>query len=403
MMIMPNSYPTILRSPLSLIFKIILGLALLSGLVACGGSDDPDTVTVTFTDAAVVEGDGDTDSYTTELIFSATISPATTEAVSIAYSTADGDFPAVESNAIEGDDYIASSGRLDIPAGSTSANITIMVKKDDVVESDEILTLNLSDATGVTLTTTSLMGTIVNDDHHDASGLFTGTGSVNNGTNLTDVRGFAHDNRFIFFDETEAVLYDGNITNITESDLTATVDVYKDGARVTPSSITVSGTVISQSSLSLILDDSGYAQGTLTLTFDTAYNEGATTEKLATPFLTRWIGDAHTPDTTDSGIVRLRTDDISEVTFTGDTSVTFCDYEGDRNIPDPSINIYLITSLEVTDPGGGLCDHIGAGYTGFITVFDGVDPDDRYDDTLLFAMTNGEFSNFSIMTLFSYQ
>ena len=66
-----------------------------------------------------------------------------------------------------------------------------------------------------------------------------------------------------------------------------------------------------------------------------------------------------------------------------------------KNIPDASINIYLITSLDVTDPGFDTCDHDGTGaFTGFFAVVDGA----AADDTLLFAMTNGTHSNFSIMT-----
>ena len=90
-----------------------------------------------------------------------------------------------------------------------------------------------------------------------ANGLFNGTGTVNGATTLTSVRGFVHEGRFIFFDETEAVLYDGQITDITGSAVTATVDAYKDGAKVTTSAAAVTGTVTSQSSLALTLNGTG--------------------------------------------------------------------------------------------------------------------------------------------------
>ena len=206
---------------------------------------------------------------------------------------------------------------------------------------------------------------------------------------------FVHADRFIFFDETEAVLYDGQISNIAEDNVTAAVDVYKDGA-ITATGVAVNGTVTSQSSMSLSLNGTGYAAGSLSLTFDPQYNRSATIEKLARDNPLRWVGDAHTPTTTISGHVRLRSaNEVADDIFNGDSSApSQCFYDGFQSIPDPAINIYSITALEVTDAGVLSCDHIGAGYTGFFAVVDGVGT----DDTLLFAAANGAFSNFSIMT-----
>ena len=227
-----------------------------------------------------------------------------------------------------------------------------------------------------------------------ANGLFTGMGTVNGATSLTDVRGFVHEGRFIIFDETEAVLYDGQISTVTGSDLIATLDVYKDGAKVNTAPVAVTGTVVGQSSIYLVLNGTGYALGTLTLTFDPQYNRGATIARLVAESPLRWVGDGHTPTTSISGNVRLRSSsDVNDNTFEGTTSApSQCDYEGTKSIPDPSINIYLIDSLEVLEIGA--CDHISTGHTGFFAVVDGA----GLDDTLLFAVTNGTYSNFSVMT-----
>lgn len=219
----------------------------------------------------------------------------------------------------------------------------------------------------------------------DASGLFKGTGSVNSGTTLTDVRGFVHAGRFIFFDETESVLYDGQITNITSSDLTATVDVYKDGIKVTTSRVSVTGTVTGQSSMSLTLSGTGYAAGTLSLTFDPLYNRGATIAKLVARAPFEWIGAA----TTASAATLIDSTDNAD--FTGSAAGgVFCNYTGTKNIPDADINIYQLTLI--VDEASN-CDHIGMGYTGFFAVVDGAEA----DDTVLFAATNGTKANFSIM------
>lgn len=229
-----------------------------------------------------------------------------------------------------------------------------------------------------------------------ANGLFSGSGTVNTDVALDDVRGFVHEGRFIFFDQAEAVLYDGNFTSITESALQATVNVYKDGTKITTSSVTVTGTLVSESSLLLDFAGTGYAAGSLSLTFDTAlYNRSATMARLAADSSARWIGDAHTPTTTESGNVRiLSRDDETDFEFRGDTgSPSQCQYNGIKSIPEADKNIYLIDSLEVTQFGSS-CDHLGTGYTGFFSVVDG----DFTDDTVLFAVTNGTNSNFSIMT-----
>jgi len=229
-----------------------------------------------------------------------------------------------------------------------------------------------------------------------ANGLFSGSGTVNTDVALDDVRGFVHDGRFIFFDQAEAVLYDGNFTSISDTAIQATVNVYEDGAKSTSSSVNVTGTLVSESSLILNFNGTGYAAGSLSLTFDTAlYNRGATMARLAADSSARWIGDAHTPTTTVSGNVRiLSDDDEADFTFSGDTGApSQCQYNGVKSIPDANINIYLIDSMDVTQFVTS-CDHLGTGYTGFFSVVDG----DFEDDTVLFAVTNGTHSNFSIMT-----
>jgi len=220
--------------------------------------------------------------------------------------------------------------------------------------------------------------------NENAGGLFKGTGTVNTSTALADVRGFVHGTRFMFFDEATKVLYDGQITGITGSDLTATVDVYVDSNKVTTTSASVTGTVTSESSLSLTLAGTGFAAGTLTLTFDPLYNRGAAEATIAPQ---TYLGDT----STNANMTSINV--MTGLIFDGSTQGTAdCRYDGNVNIPDASINIYQLT-LVITNTGSVSCDHLGTGYTGFFAVIDG----SSADDTLLFAASNGTFANFSIM------
>ena len=227
-----------------------------------------------------------------------------------------------------------------------------------------------------------------------ANGVFYGSGTVNTDVELADVRGFVHEGRFIFFDEAEAVLYDGNFSSLSDTSLKATVSLYKEGVKVSAANVT--GMLVSESSLQLDMSGTGYALGSLTLSYNTELNNrGATMARLAGGGSSdRWIGDAHTPTTTERGNVRLRSaNDEADFEISGDTgSPSQCIYNGMKSIPDATKNIYLIDSMGVTQFGFS-CDHLGDGYTGFLSVVDG----ESIDDTLLFAITNGLNANFSIM------
>ena len=73
-----------------------------------------------------------------------TLSKASSSAVTIDYQTVDG-------TALAGSDYTTSSGTLTIAAGSTSGTFTIPITSDDVIESSESFTVNLSNPTNTTL------------------------------------------------------------------------------------------------------------------------------------------------------------------------------------------------------------------------------------------------------------
>jgi uncharacterized protein YjdB len=97
------------------------------------------------------------DSGLTNAVFTVTLSPASTNPVTVNFATAD-----LTANA--GSDYISTSGLLTFNPGVTSQTITVAVNGDTLPESTEAFFVNLSSPTNATLTRTSGIGKITNDD-----------------------------------------------------------------------------------------------------------------------------------------------------------------------------------------------------------------------------------------------
>jgi hypothetical protein len=104
-------------------------------------------------DVTVLEGnDG-----STAFVFTVTRSGPSGQAVSVDYATADG-------TAAVGSDYQAAFGTLTIPAGQTTATITVQVNGDRKGEPSEFFVVNLSNATNATIADAQGVGTIVDDE-----------------------------------------------------------------------------------------------------------------------------------------------------------------------------------------------------------------------------------------------
>ncbi|HEX9545877.1 MAG TPA: Calx-beta domain-containing protein, partial [Acidimicrobiales bacterium] len=108
---------------------------------------------IAINDVSVAEGTGGT----TPAVFTVSLSSASTEAVSVAYASADG-------SATAGSDYTAVSGSLTFAPGETTKSITVLVKGDTVIEPDEAFFVNLSSPTNATIARGRGQGTILNDD-----------------------------------------------------------------------------------------------------------------------------------------------------------------------------------------------------------------------------------------------
>jgi hypothetical protein len=89
--------------------------------------------------------------------FVVTLSPASTDPVTVDYATADG-------TATAGADYVATTGTLSFAAGVTSATITVPVIGDVLNEDNETFSVTLSNASNAGIATATGHATILDDD-----------------------------------------------------------------------------------------------------------------------------------------------------------------------------------------------------------------------------------------------
>ena len=107
--------------------------------------------TISVSDATVQEAEG------AVLVFTATLSHASSRTVTVDYATSDG-------TAVAGSDYTAASGTLTFNAGDTSQTVQVTVLTDSEDESQETLTLTLSNPSQATLDDATGTGTIENGE-----------------------------------------------------------------------------------------------------------------------------------------------------------------------------------------------------------------------------------------------
>ena len=106
---------------------------------------------ISVSDATVQEAEG------AVLVFTATLSHASSRTVTVDYATSDG-------TAVAGSDYTAASGRLTFNAGDNSQTVQVTVLTDSEDESEETLTLTLSNPSQATLDDATGTGTIENGE-----------------------------------------------------------------------------------------------------------------------------------------------------------------------------------------------------------------------------------------------
>ena len=110
----------------------------------------PEVPNISIGDVSVDEGAG-------SAIFNVTLSAATSQAVSVAYATSNGD-------AVAGEDYSVTNGTLTIPANSTSGTIEVAIIDDTADEPDQTFNVDLGNAVNGTVSDSRGVGTIVDND-----------------------------------------------------------------------------------------------------------------------------------------------------------------------------------------------------------------------------------------------
>ena len=120
-----------------------------------GTITDDDGPTVSIDSPSVTEGD----SGSTNLTFTATLSAASAQQVTVDYTDAG------TGTATSGTDYTAiTGGTLTFPVGTTSQTFNVVVTGDTTDEANETVVVTLSSPTNATISTASGTGTITNDD-----------------------------------------------------------------------------------------------------------------------------------------------------------------------------------------------------------------------------------------------
>lgn len=121
-------------------------------------------VELAISNASITEGH----SGTVNAVFTVTLANPSQSTVTIDYATADlapdEQYWYGRLSATAGVDYTPSAGTLIIPAGQTSATITVPVHGDRIGESDELFFVNLSNPVNAILTIHRGVGTILNDE-----------------------------------------------------------------------------------------------------------------------------------------------------------------------------------------------------------------------------------------------
>lgn len=130
--------------------------------VPLDGSNVPNpSPTVSIGDLSMSEGN----SGRSDAIFKVKLSSPATTTVTVQFSTAN-------DSAVAGSDYDSTSGTLIFAAGESEKSITVKIIGDTQVEPNETFFVNLSNATGATISDRQGIGTIVNDDVSAANGDF---------------------------------------------------------------------------------------------------------------------------------------------------------------------------------------------------------------------------------------
>src|SRR5262245_14902904 len=135
----------------------------------------PQAPRLSVSDATVTEGD----TGTTTATFTVTLSPGSTQTVTVDFATADGSATVADS------DYVTAGDTLTFTPGETTKTVFVTVVGDTAIEPTETFTLNLSNSGSTPIQDGVGLGTIVNDDGPGTLRFSSATYSTAEGTTVT--------------------------------------------------------------------------------------------------------------------------------------------------------------------------------------------------------------------------
>jgi len=119
---------------------------------ATGTINNDDATGLVINDVASIESAG-------TILFTVSLTNPTTSSVSVRFATGNG-----TARSGRNADYTAVSGSLNFAPGETSKTISVSIRNDTTIESNEIFFLNLSSAVGAGILDVQGIGTIIDDD-----------------------------------------------------------------------------------------------------------------------------------------------------------------------------------------------------------------------------------------------
>ena len=231
-------------------------------------------ITVSIDSPSVTEGD----SGSTDLTFTATLSTASAQEVTVDYADAG------TGTATSGTDYTAiTDGTLTFTAGTTSQTFDVSVTGDTTDEVDETILVTLSNASGATISTATGTGTITDDD--DPPTVSVAAASVTEGdsgsTNLTFTATLsAASGKQVTVDWAEGT--GGTATSGTDyTAITGGTLTFAAGTTSQTFNVSVTGDVVDESNETVVVTLSSPTNATISATAGSA--TGTITDDDATP------------------------------------------------------------------------------------------------------------------------
>ncbi|MEO8351817.1 MAG: Calx-beta domain-containing protein, partial [Chthoniobacteraceae bacterium] len=273
---------------------------------AVGTIIDNDNSVVTIANAAGAEG---TTGQTSPFVFTVSVPNPTPTDIVVSYATSNG-------TATAGTDYMAATGTVTIPAGQTSATISINVTGDNTLEPDENFTVTLSNPTGgAVLGQATATGTIQTDEISYKLMPVTDTAAEETGgvpgqvtykvvragadLSLTGSVNFTTEDNGSAVSNVDYVAQSGALDFAAgETEKTITIDFKSDNARENSETFLVQ---LTGSTNGVLLDSSNMVQTTLSVPATITDNDAAPVISISSPTVVEGNPDTNgsTPDLTD--------------------------------------------------------------------------------------------------------